>query len=87
MLIISLNSPGVTRRKIENTGVNASGSAYIEFEDVLVPVENLLGVENAGFAIIMTNFLHGTLLSAMSDDARSLTVLICRRTTFPLRSS
>lgn len=35
LLIVPLNLPGVTRRKIENTGVNASGSTYVELENVV----------------------------------------------------
>lgn len=35
LLIIDLHAKGVTMRKIENTGVNASGSTYVELEDVL----------------------------------------------------
>jgi alkylation response protein AidB-like acyl-CoA dehydrogenase len=31
------------------------GSTYIEFDDVEVPVENLLGEENRGFEIIMSS--------------------------------
>jgi alkylation response protein AidB-like acyl-CoA dehydrogenase len=34
------------------------GSTFIEFDNVKVPVENLLGVENAGFKIVMSNFNH-----------------------------
>src|SRR5271169_2305685 len=34
------------------------GSTFIEFDDVKVPVENLLGKENAGFKIVMSNFNH-----------------------------
>ncbi len=57
-LVIPLKAPGVTCRKIENSGVKASGSTYIEFDDVEVPASNLLGKENAGFEIIMSNFNH-----------------------------
>jgi alkylation response protein AidB-like acyl-CoA dehydrogenase len=32
-----------------------TGSTYIEFDDVEVPVENLLGEENHGFEIIMSS--------------------------------
>lgn len=35
LLIVPLDSKGVTRRKIYNTGVSASGSAYVVLEDVL----------------------------------------------------
>lgn len=32
------------------------GSTYISFDDVRVPVENLIGEENKGFPLIMSNF-------------------------------
>lgn len=55
LLIIRLDAKGVTRRKMENSGVNASGSTYIEFDDVEVPIENLIGQENHGFLYIMSS--------------------------------
>lgn len=58
LIIPVKNHPGVTTRKQSNSGVNASGSTFIEFDDVKVPVENLLGKENEGFKIIMSNFNH-----------------------------
>lgn len=66
-LVIPLKAPGVTCRKIENSGVNASGSTYIEFDDVEVPVANLLGEENRGFDIIMSNFNHERLWLACTS--------------------
>ncbi len=36
VLIIPLKAPGVSTRKMFNSGVGASGSTYITFEDVLV---------------------------------------------------
>jgi hypothetical protein len=32
-----------------------AGSTYIEFDDVEVPINNLLGKENRGFEIIMSS--------------------------------
>lgn len=32
-------------------GVWSSGTSYVSFEDVLVPVENVLGQENKGFQV------------------------------------
>lgn len=55
MLIIPLAAKGVTRRRMENSGVNASGSTFIEFDDVEVPAENLIGIENDGFRYIMSS--------------------------------
>ncbi|KAL5317007.1 hypothetical protein ACEPPN_016060 [Leptodophora sp. 'Broadleaf-Isolate-01'] len=66
-LIIPLTSKGVSRRKILNSGVAASGSTYIEFDDVEVPVSNLLGKENQGFKIIMSNFNHERLWLACTS--------------------
>ena len=50
--------PGVTTRRMDCQGVWSSGTTYITFEDVKVPVENLLGKENQGFRVIMSNFNH-----------------------------
>ncbi|PVF94519.1 acyl-CoA dehydrogenase [Serendipita vermifera] len=55
-LIIPLNSPGVKRRRIRVSGLHASGSTFFEFNDVKVPVENLLGREGDGFHMVMANF-------------------------------
>lgn len=45
-LLLIERGPGLTTKAIETSGANASGTAYITFEDVKVPVENLLGEEN-----------------------------------------
>jgi len=57
----------MTCTKIENSGVNASGSTYIEFDDVEVPMDNLLGQENRGLEIIMSNFNHERLWLACTS--------------------
>lgn len=56
VLIIPLKAKGVSTRKMFNSGVGASGSTFITFDDVLVPAENLLHKENRGFEVIMSNF-------------------------------
>ncbi|KAF8429027.1 acyl-CoA dehydrogenase [Tirmania nivea] len=58
VLVIERTMPGVSTRKMDCQGVWASGTTYITFEDVKVPVENLIGKENQGFKVIMTNFNH-----------------------------
>ncbi|KAL2040263.1 hypothetical protein N7G274_007166 [Stereocaulon virgatum] len=57
-LLIEREHGGVSTRKMECQGVWASGTTYVTFEDVKVPVENLLSKENQGFKVIMTNFNH-----------------------------
>ncbi|CAG8551724.1 10983_t:CDS:2 [Dentiscutata erythropus] len=58
LLLIERTRPGVKTRQMQCTGVWASGTAYVTFEDVKVPKSNLVGKENRGFKCIMHNFNH-----------------------------
>lgn len=49
LLLIEREAGGVSTRRMDCQGVWSSGTTYITFEDVKVPVENLLGKENQGF--------------------------------------
>lgn len=55
VLVIPLDAPGVSRRKIKNSGANAGGSAWVTLENVKVPAVNLIGKENSGFKSLMTS--------------------------------
>lgn len=56
LLLMERNMPGITLRKLKTSGWLSSNTAHILFEDVRVPVENLIGRENHGFKAIMINF-------------------------------
>jgi alkylation response protein AidB-like acyl-CoA dehydrogenase len=58
LLCISREMAGVKTKQMDCSGVWGSGTAYVTFEDVKVPVENLVGKENLGFKYIMYNFNH-----------------------------
>jgi alkylation response protein AidB-like acyl-CoA dehydrogenase len=58
LLLVEKTFPGVTTKQMKCQGVWPSGTTYITFEDVKVPVENLIGKENQGFKCIMYNFNH-----------------------------
>jgi len=58
LLLIERTMPGVRTEKMNCMGVWSSGTAYVTFENVKVPVENLIGAENLGFKAIMHNFNH-----------------------------
>ncbi|THW89272.1 acyl-CoA dehydrogenase NM domain-like protein [Aureobasidium pullulans] len=58
VLLIERSFGGVSTRKMDCQGVWSSGTTYVTFEDVKVPVENLVGKENQGFKVLMTNFNH-----------------------------
>ena len=67
-----MNAQGVTRRKLRNSGVGASGSTFIEFDDVKVAAGNLLGRENQGFQIIMSSMSHYAVPSNLDFNAERL---------------
>ncbi|KAK2609967.1 hypothetical protein N8I77_003431 [Diaporthe amygdali] len=71
LLVVPLRSEGVEIEKIHNSGQNAGGSSWVRMHNVRVPVENLLGSENAGFKYIMTNF----------NKERFIMAVICNRKT------
>jgi alkylation response protein AidB-like acyl-CoA dehydrogenase len=49
VLIVDAKTPGITIRPVKKLGVHAFGVNEIFFDDVEVPVENLLGQENKGW--------------------------------------
>merc|ERR1712028_179493 len=51
-------SEGLETKRIKTSYASSAGTAYIVLENVEVPVENILGEENGGFACIMYNFNH-----------------------------
>jgi alkylation response protein AidB-like acyl-CoA dehydrogenase len=51
LLLIERDMPGVKTRQMLCTGVWASGTSYVTFEDVKVPKSNLIGKENGGFKV------------------------------------
>jgi len=57
-LLLIERGEGVATSKIPTSYSPAAGTAYITFDNVKVPVENLLGKENDGFKCIMMNFNH-----------------------------
>ena len=52
MLLIE-RSEGLETKPIKTSYSPAAGTAYITYENVKVPVENLLGREGDGFKVIM----------------------------------
>ncbi|MDJ0878606.1 MAG: acyl-CoA dehydrogenase family protein [Halieaceae bacterium] len=57
MLLIPTDAEGFSRTPLDRKqGWWASDTATLYFDNVRVPVENLIGEENKGFLVIMTNF-------------------------------
>jgi alkylation response protein AidB-like acyl-CoA dehydrogenase len=65
LLAVDSDAQGVTvARRLEKLGLHASDTAELAFEDVRVPVANLVGQENAGFYYLMEAFQLERLVSA-----------------------
>ena len=58
LLLLERSMPGITTRLMNCSGAWPSGTTYITFDDVKVPVENIIGKVNQGFKCIMYNFNH-----------------------------
>lgn len=55
VFIVDMNTKGIHRKKMYNSGMSSSGSSFIDLDDVVVPVENILGNEGQGFEVIMSS--------------------------------
>ena len=72
LLLIEKGTPGFTvGRSLKKMGWWASDTAELFFDDCRVPVENLIGVENMGFACIMANFQSERLSLAIMANMTS----------------
>jgi acyl-CoA dehydrogenase len=66
MFLVEHGLPGFTvSRKLEKMGMRASDTAELSFQDVPVPVENLLGVEGRGFQQLAAGLQRERLLAAV----------------------
>lgn len=89
LLVIDKDTPGFTvSRKLDKMGWLASDTAELSFVDARVPVENLVGAENSGFAQIAAAFVSERIGLAVlgyghAQRALDLAVAWCRdRQTF-----
>lgn len=70
MLLIPTDAEGFSRTALERKqGWWASDTATLYFDNLRVPVENLIGEENRGFRVIMTNFNSERMLMAVGMEA------------------
>ena len=75
-LVVPLDLPGIERRPLRQINGEAD-FAEVFFEDVRVPVANLLGAENDGWRVTMTTLSHErtgvvTISAMLESEARNL---------------
>lgn len=56
LILVERTMPGVKTTRLRTQGWNCSTTTAVAFDDVKVPVENLIGEEGMGFVAIMLNF-------------------------------
>ena len=71
IFIMDRDTPGISSTKLDKLGWRASDTAEIAFDNVKVPVENLMGEENKGFSYIMQHFALERLIMGVNAHARA----------------
>lgn len=71
LIVVEADREGFRKgRKLRKVGLHAQDTTELFFDDVRVPVENLLGEENRGFTYLMQNLPQERLLIAVNAAAR-----------------
>ncbi len=87
LLVVERGLPGFTRgRQLDKIGLKAQDTAELFFEDVPVPVGNLLGEEGQGFKYLMSRLPQerlsvAVIATAACETALELTVQYCKERT------
>ena len=71
MFIVDRDTQGVSATKLDKLGWRASDTGEIAFDNVEIPVENLMGEEGKGFPYIMQHFALERLIMGINAHARA----------------
>ncbi|MBD0824338.1 acyl-CoA dehydrogenase family protein [Aestuariibaculum marinum] len=71
IFVVDRETEGITATKLNKLGWRASDTAEIAFDNVKIPVANLMGEENKGFAYIMQHFSLERLIMGINAHARA----------------
>jgi alkylation response protein AidB-like acyl-CoA dehydrogenase len=70
LLLVPADTPGFRKgAPLKKVGLHAQDTCELFFDDVIVPAENLLGVEGGGFAALMHELAWERLLIAITAQA------------------
>jgi alkylation response protein AidB-like acyl-CoA dehydrogenase len=87
LLVVERSMHGFNRgRKLDKIGLKAQDTAELSFEDVKVPIANLLGEEGKGFSYLMRQLAQerlsvGVSAVAASETALEITLEYCKERT------
>ena len=71
IFVLDRETQGISATKLDKLGWRASDTGEIAFDNVTVPLSNLMGEENKGFPYIMQHFALERLVMAINAHARS----------------
>jgi alkylation response protein AidB-like acyl-CoA dehydrogenase len=71
ILLLDREMEGISATKLNKLGWNASDTGEIAFDNVKVPISNLLGEEGKGFSYIMQHFSLERLIMGVNAHARA----------------
>jgi acyl-CoA dehydrogenase len=71
IFVVDRNSKGVSATKLNKLGWHASDTGEIAFDNVEIPLENLMGEEGKGFPYIMQHFALERLIMGVNAHARA----------------
>jgi len=71
IFIMDRDTPGISATKLDKLGWRASDTAEIAFDNVTIPVSNLMGEEGKGFPYIMQHFALERLIMGINAHARA----------------
>ena len=71
IFLVDAKTPGISATKLDKLGWRASDTGEIAFDNVEIPVENLMGEEEKGFPYIMQHFALERLIMAINAHARA----------------
>lgn len=71
LFLLDREMEGISATKLNKLGWHASDTAEIAFNDVKVPISNLMGEENKGFGYIMQHFASERLIMGINAHARA----------------
>ncbi|MDG2431672.1 acyl-CoA dehydrogenase family protein [Flavobacterium sp.] len=71
IFLVDTKTAGISATKLDKLGWRASDTAEIAFDNVEIPLENLMGEEGKGFPYIMQHFALERLIMAINGHARA----------------
>lgn len=75
LIVIDCNSAGISRSKLKKMGWHSSDTAELFFDNVRVPVSNLVGEEGMGFYYVMDSFQLERLVAGILSVAGAFVAL------------